>query len=98
MLDRAWLRLTRLDLRLQKLYVGLGSAMFFMAWLAMGARAVAHWHTICTESHVWLILLLWLSLVLWIGLLRGKARRSSAIGCLAGILWAAGELWFPYLR
>jgi hypothetical protein len=37
-------------------------------------------------------------LALWIGSLRGKARRSSTIGCLAGILWAADMLWFQYLR
>jgi hypothetical protein len=98
MLDRAWLRLTRLDLRLQKFYVVVSCAMFSMAWLALGARAIGHWQAVATESHIWVIFLLWLSLALWIGLLRGTARRSGAIGCLAGILWAAGELWFPYLR
>jgi hypothetical protein len=98
MLESVWLALSRLDLRLQKFYVGLGSALFFMAWLAMGARAIGRWRAVSTESHIWVILLLWLSFALWIGLLRGNARRSSTIGCLAGILWAAGELWFPYLR
>jgi hypothetical protein len=39
-----------------------------------------------------------MSLVLWIALLRGKARLSSTIGCLAIMLWAAAELWFSYLR
>jgi hypothetical protein len=98
MLDRLWLGLTRLDLRLEKFYAGLGSALFFMAWLAMGARAVGHWRAVSTEGHIWVTLLLWTSLALWIGLLRGKARRSGKIVCLAAILWAAGELWFPYLR
>jgi hypothetical protein len=98
MLERAWLRLTRLYVRLEKVYVGLSSALFFMAWLAMGARAIGHWHTVSTESHLWVILLLWLSLVLWVVLLRDMSRPTGTIGCLAGILWAAGELWLPYLR
>ena len=98
MLERVWLRLTRLDLRLQKLYVGLASAAFFMPWLTVGVLATRHWHAMSPESHLWVILLLWMSLVLWIALLRGNARRSGTIGCLAIMLWAAAELWFSYLR
>jgi uncharacterized protein (DUF983 family) len=98
MLDRAWSGLARLYLRLEKLYVGLASAVFFMAWLTVGVVAARRWHQMSTESHLWVVLLLWMSLVLWIALLRGKAGRSGIIACLAIMLWAAGQLWFQYLR
>jgi hypothetical protein len=98
MLGRAWRRLTGFYLRQQKLYVRLASAAFFMPWLAVGMVATRHWHAMSTESHLWVILLLWMSLVLWIALLRGNARPSGTIGCLAIMLWAAGMLWFQYLR
>jgi uncharacterized membrane protein YhaH (DUF805 family) len=98
MLDRVWVGLKRLDLRLQRLYVGLASVAFLMPWLTVGVVATRHWHAMSTESHVWVVLLLWMSLVLWIALLRGKARPSGTIGCLAIMLWAAGMLWFQHLR
>ena len=98
MLGKAWLRFTALYLRLEKFYIGLASALFFMAWLTVGVVAMRRWHAMSAESHIWVLFLLWMSLALWIALLRGKARRSSVIGCLAGVLWAAAELWFQYLR
>lgn len=98
MLDRVWLRLARLSLRLEKFYVASSSAAFFMGWLSVGALATRHWHTMSTEGHPWVIFLLCFSLLLWIALLRGKTKRSTTILCLAMMLWAAGLLWFSYLR
>jgi hypothetical protein len=98
MLDRVWLRLTRLSLRLEKFYVASSSAAFFMAWLSVGVLATRHWHTTLTDSHLWVISLLYFSLLLWVGLLRGETRRNVTILCLAFMLGVAGQLWFSYLH
>ena len=98
MLGGAWLRFTRLYKRLEKVYVGLASAAFFMAWLGVGVVAARHWQAISSESRIWLTVLLWMSFVLWVALLRGRASRTTTIGCLALILLAVAMVWSQYLR
>jgi divalent metal cation (Fe/Co/Zn/Cd) transporter len=98
MLDGVWLRLTRLSSRLEKFWVVSCSAAFFMAWVSLGTQATRHWHTMPTDSHLWVVLILWFSLFLWIALLRGKTKRSTSIACLAMMLMAVGLLWFQHLR
>ena len=98
MLERAWLRLTTPSERLRKFYVGLSSAAFLIAWLTVGLMAARHWHRMLADSHLWVISLLYFSLLLWVALLRGEARRSVTILCLAFMLGVAGQLWFSYLH
>lgn len=98
MLGAAWLRLTRLYKRLEKLCIGLASAAFFIAWLGVGVVAARHWQAISSEGRVWLTVLLWMSFVLWVGLLRGRASRTTTIGCLALILLAVAMVWSQYFR
>ena len=98
MLDGVWLRLTRLSSRLEKFWVISSSAAFFMGWVSLGMLATRHWHTMPTDSHWWVILILWFSLFLWIALLRGKTKRSTTIGCLAMMLMTVCLLWHEYLR
>lgn len=98
MLDRPWVRLAALLLRLRRFYLFSSSATFFMGWLGAVLVAARHWHTTSTVSHLWAILLLSLSFEFWVLLLRGKTRPSSAIAIFGAILMSAAILWSQYLR
>ena len=98
MLDRLWVRLGPLSLRLRRFSLFSSSAGFFMGWLGVVLVAARQWHATSTFSHLWAILLLLASLRLWVLLLPGKTRPGSAILILGAILMSSAILWSQYLR